>query len=151
VDSIWLRALHYGITSPSPTPNAQHSTTIKRPQARAKVEVKPSNSSFPLIETSYSTKQLQVLENTEDGTLFQLTPTKSIDWESVRIGDQFTWNIGKGYRIGGIVDSLNHTDQSISFGVTLDLPRGRVALKKKHSPSCSHLFEQTAHCTPSRK
>ena len=72
-----------------------------------------------------------MLENTEDGTLFQLTPTTSIDWESVRIGDQFTWNIGKGYRIGGIVDSLNHTDQSISFGVTLDLPRGRVALKKK--------------------
>jgi hypothetical protein len=81
-----------------------------------------------------------VLENTEDGTLFHLTPTTLIDWESVRIGDQFTWNIGEGYRINGIVDSLNHTDQSISFGVTLDSQRGRVAFQKNNIRQVARIF-----------
>lgn len=83
---------------------------------------------------------MHVLENTEDGTLFQLSPTTSIDWESLEVGDSFTWDIAQEYCINGIVDSLHQTTHSISFGVTLDSQRGRVAFQKNNSRQIARLF-----------
>lgn len=88
----------------------------------------------------FNTEHMHVLENTEDGTLFQLSPTSSIDWESIEVGDSFTWDIAQEYRINGIVDSLHQTEQSISFGITLDSRRGRVAFQKNNSRQIARLF-----------
>ena len=129
---------HSNSQNQSDQPNNQPSASAQLTKTSAtqfQSVLKPSR-----LEGIFNTEHMHVLENTEDGTLFQLSPTTSIDWESLEIGDSFTWDIAQEYRINGIVDSLHQTAQSISFGVTLDSQRGRVAFQKNNSRQIARLF-----------
>ena len=98
--------------------------------------------------TAYSTRQLPLREQTEDGKLFTISPDALGLFENLKVGDAFSWRIGQGYTITGIVDAVHRSDQSASFGVTLDHNAGRMAFQKNATREIAQLFfngQRTAH------
>lgn len=131
---------HSNSQNQSDQPNNQPSASAQLTKTSATQFQSALKPSTLRLEGIFNTEHMHVLENTEDGTLFQLSPASSIDWESLEVGDSFTWDIAQEYRINGIVDSLHQTEQSISFGVTLNSQRGRVAFQKNNSRQIARLF-----------
>ncbi|MGZ0709910.1 reprolysin-like metallopeptidase [Coraliomargarita sp. W4R53] len=96
----------------------------------------------------YSTQQLTLAAHINDESIFAVTPEEPTNLRALSVGDSFSWEIGEGYLISGIIDSIKTTDTLIAFGVRLDDDRGRMTFQRNESRSVARLLfngERTAH------
>lgn len=133
--------------SSSPSDDIQIQSTVTANQSDSPEEALTTSTPSQL-KGNYDTSQLNLLENTEDGTRYQLDDIDDIQFETLQVGSSFTWKISSNYNIRGTVDSYHQNKHGISFGVTLDDSLGRMTFKQNQVRQVALLFfngQRTAH------